>query len=221
MNRQDDARDWHAWHEPYDVEGSPLHVRLGLVQRRIRDALSTAPDGPVRIVSSCAGQGRDLLPVLLDHPRRGDVMARLVELDSRNAELASAFVAENGITGVEVSNNDASQTAAYAGAVPANLVLFCGIWGNVTDTDVEVSARALPMFCAPDATVIWTRHRKAPDLTIEIRRWLAESGFAELGFDAPDDLWVSVGAHRYLGSPVPLARGRTLFTFLPDDTFSG
>jgi hypothetical protein len=34
------------------------------------------------VISLCAGQGRDLLGVLADHPRREDVRARLVELDA-------------------------------------------------------------------------------------------------------------------------------------------
>jgi hypothetical protein len=35
-----------------------------------------------------AGQERDLLPVLAEHPRPVDVTARLVELDPRNVRLA-------------------------------------------------------------------------------------------------------------------------------------
>lgn len=191
------SRGWHAWHEPYDLDGSPLQVRLGIVQQRIGETLNAAPPGPIQVVSAYAGQGRDLLPILVDHPRGSDVRARLVELDPRNAEVAAAYVAAHDLTGVEVINGDASQTNVYLDAVPADLVLFCGIWGNVTDADVERSARALPGFCAPGATVIWTRHRKAPDLTGAIRGWLAEAGFTEVAFDAPEDLWISVGTHRY------------------------
>ncbi len=215
-----DSRDWHAWHEPYDVDGSPLRIRLGIVQRRIRDALDAAPAGSIPVVSACAGQGRDVLPVLTDHHRASDVRARLVELDPRNANVASRYAAERGLTGVEIVTGDASQTNAYLGAVPAQLVLFCGVWGNVSDADVERSARALPMLCAPGATVIWTRHRKSPDLTVSIRGWLGEVGFEEVRFDAPADLWVSVGTHRYVGPAVALVPDQTLFTFLAEDTYT-
>jgi hypothetical protein len=57
-----------------------------MVQAMVADALERVPPGPVRVVSLCAGQGRDLLGVLADHPRRGDVTARLVELDPGNAD---------------------------------------------------------------------------------------------------------------------------------------
>ncbi|MEU6202456.1 hypothetical protein ABZ814_02540 [Micromonospora musae] len=76
------SRDWYAWHDDYDRPGSALARRLTEVRRHLRDALDRAPTGPLRAVSLCAGQGRDLIPVLATHPRRDDVTARLVELNS-------------------------------------------------------------------------------------------------------------------------------------------
>ncbi|GGV88906.1 hypothetical protein GCM10015535_41290 [Streptomyces gelaticus] len=52
--------DWQAWHDAFDVPESWLARRLRAVQDRIRDALDTAPSGPLRAISLCAGQGRDL-----------------------------------------------------------------------------------------------------------------------------------------------------------------
>ena len=56
--------DWHSWHEDYDRPDSALAHRLRAVQTLIRQALDEAATGPLRIVSLCAGQGRDLLEVL-------------------------------------------------------------------------------------------------------------------------------------------------------------
>ena len=72
--------DWRAWHAKYDVPGSELSRRLAAVQEQVRAALDRAPAGPVPVVSLCAGQGRDLLEVIEDHPRGADVRARLVEV---------------------------------------------------------------------------------------------------------------------------------------------
>ncbi|HZN13727.1 MAG TPA: hypothetical protein VFB78_05640 [Acidimicrobiales bacterium] len=206
--------DWHAWHAPYDVPGSELHTRLHIVQRCVRDALDAAPAGPIAVISACAGQGRDLIPVVAEHARRADVIARLVELDPRNADIARAAAADAGLVPLTVVTGDAGTTSAYAGSVPANLVLFCGIWGNVTDADVEHSIGALPTLCAPGAIVIWTRHRQPPDLTVSIRRWLDASGFTEVSFDAPDGMLVTVGAHRLDGPPAPFRTDQRLFTFV-------
>jgi hypothetical protein len=202
-------KDWVAWHDRYDEEGSLLARRLAVVQSRIRVALDGFPPGPIRVVSVCAGQGRDLLGVLEDHPRAGDVRARLVELDPRNAAVASA----SGLSGVEVVVADAGLTDSYAGAVPADLVLVCGVFGNITEADIARTVEFLPQLCAAGGTVIWTRHRRPPDLVPTLCGWLASRGFARLWVSDPA-LDFGVGAFRFTGTPVPLATGERIFTFV-------
>lgn len=90
------TRDWYAWHDQYTDPASPLSRRLAEVRTHVGAALDAARPGPLRAVSLCAGQGRDLIPVLATHPRGGDVTARLVELDPRNVEVARAAVARAG-----------------------------------------------------------------------------------------------------------------------------
>jgi hypothetical protein len=208
------SMDWLEWHSSYEDEESPLRRRLASVQRAIRERLDAEPDGTLQVISACAGQGRDLIEVLATHPARGRVTARLVELDHRNAGLARAAATVNGLTGVEVVEADAGRTDAYAGAVPADLVLFCGVFGNITDADVETTVTALPQFCAPGATVVWTRTREEPDLCPSIRDWFKSAGFEELSYDAPDDVLWSVGVHRLTADPQELEPGRQLFSFV-------
>ena len=136
-------RDWYDWHAYYDDPGSGLSRRLSWVQDQIRAVLDDAPPGPIRAISLCAGQGLDLIGVLADHPRRADVTARLVELDPRNTEVAARLVAEAGLTTVEIVTGDASLTSQYADLGPADLVLACGLFGNMTDADVAGDDRLL------------------------------------------------------------------------------
>ena len=70
--------DWTEWHKPYDDPDSRLARRLAVVQEHLGRALDERT-GPVRLISMCAGQGRDVIPVLATHARRGDVTALLVE----------------------------------------------------------------------------------------------------------------------------------------------
>jgi hypothetical protein len=205
---------WQAWHEPYADPSSYLSQRLAVVQGHIRSFLDDAPAGPIRVVSMCAGEGRDLLGVLVDHPRRDDVRARLVELDEGNASIAQASVEQADLDGVEVVVGDAAATDAYVGAVPAELVLACGVFGNVVDDDIRRTIEVLPQLCAAGATVVWTRHRKEPDVTPKVRAWFVESGFAELSFDAPDDFLFSVGVNRLTVGPEPLRPGVQMFEFV-------
>ncbi len=204
------AKDWIAWHADYDAADKPLYHRLIAVQRRIRGALDERPAGSIRVVSMCAGESRDLLGVLADHRRAPDVRGRLVELDPALAARAAAKAPR----GVTVHCADAGSTDAYAGAVPADLVLACGVFGNISDADIERTVRAMPALCARNATVIWTRHRRPPDLTVDIRRWFEAAGFEAVSFDAPTEFEWSIGVHRFVGEPVPLVAGRRLFSFL-------
>jgi hypothetical protein len=203
-------RDWVEWHREYDDPGSLLSRRLERVQGHLRAELERAPAGDVRLISLCAGQGRDVIGVLAGHPRRADVRARLVELDERNVALARQAARAAGLDGVEVLRADAGVTDAYAGAVPAQVVVACGIFGNIAAGDIQ----ALPSLCAPGALVLWTRHRRPPDLTPAIRSWFGEAGFREEAFDASDDGFMSVGAHRLTGEPAALVPGQRLFTFV-------
>ena len=212
-------RDWNKWHDPYDDPDSALSLRLRIVQQRIRETLDRLPPGPITAVSMCAGQGRDLVGTLVDHPRRDDVTARLVELDPGNTGYARASVTAAELTGIDVVTGDASLAAAYEGAVPADIVLVCGVFGNISDADIAHTVESLPQLCAADATVIWTRHRRPPDLTPTVRGWFDGAGFEELAFDAPEGVkrWVSIGTHRFRGTPVALDPTQRLFTFIGDE----
>jgi hypothetical protein len=118
-----------------------------------------------------------------------------------------------GVDGVEIRTGDAALTDVYSDAIPADLVLACGIFGNIADEDVARTVACLPQLCDTGGTVVWTRHRRPPDLTVDIRRWLSEHGFEEVAFESPPDTLFSVGAHRLVASRSPLLPGVRMFTF--------
>lgn len=179
-------RDWVEWHQAYEDPVSGLSARLRSVRRHLSRAVDQAAPGPVRLVSLCAGQGHDVTDVLADHQRRDEVTAVLVEAEPRNAELARHRAAAAGLTQVQVRQADASRPESYADALPADVLLLCGIFGNVSEGDIERTAAAAPALCAAGATVIWTRHRRPPDLTPRIRGWFTDAGFDEVAFDILD-----------------------------------
>lgn len=206
------ATDWKAWHDAYADPSSALSRRLTVVQRLIRVALPSQPRNPVRVVSLCAGSGADLVGALDGYEHSRQVQARLVELDARNVAtlVRSARVASLDL---EIIEGDAAELGRYEGAVPADLVLLCGVLGNISDDDAKFTVRSMPQFCQTGATVIWTRTRRPPDLTGQIRGWFSEAGFFERAFVAPEDELFSVGAARFVDTPQPLGTGK-LFTFI-------
>jgi hypothetical protein len=209
------VKDWVAWHTAYDDPASPLSTRLRVVRGHLSDALDAAPPGPVRLVSLCAGQGHDVLGVLPAHPRGPDVSAVLVEYNAQNAALARRGAEQAGLPQVQVREADAARVANYADALPADVLLLCGIFGNVSDADIQRTAQTARALCAPGATVIWTRNRRAPDLTPQIRAWFQASGFDEVAFDVPDEALpgISVGVGRLAVTPPAWLPAGPVFTF--------
>jgi hypothetical protein len=210
--------DWHGWHDEYDTPGSTLARRLEIVQGLIGEALDRAPEGPISVISLCAGQGRDVIDVLAHHPRGGDVRARLVELDPRNASAARSLAAR--LPGVDVVTGDAALTSNYLGYVPADIVVACGVYGNLSDADIERTVDYCTRLCATGGTVIWTRGRWQPDLLPEICDWYEQRSFERLWVSDPS-FPAGVAAHRFLGAPAPLEPDATMFTFIGHDPMTG
>jgi len=215
-SHDESVKDWVAWHRGYEDPSSSLSKRLERVIWHLGRALDRASAGHIQLVSLCAGQGHDVLGTLPGHPRRADVSALLVEANATNAALARERAAASGLTQVRVREADASLVTSFADALPADVLLLSGIFGNVCEADIKRTVDAAAVLCAKGATVIWSRHRRPPDVTVRMRGWFASNGFDEVAFDALDtEFLTGVGVHRLTRSParaVPYPNG-PLFRF--------
>src|SRR6478735_4688302 len=122
---------WATWPDrAYQNEG--YQQRLSVVQEHLVESLDAAPAGRVRILSICAGDGRDVIGVLQSHSRRHEVSACLVEQSGRSVRLGQDRVNAAGLNGVvSFLEGDATEFATYQAIAPAEIVLFCGVWGHV------------------------------------------------------------------------------------------
>jgi hypothetical protein len=205
-------RDYREWHRAYDDPASSLSWRLRMVQSFIARALDEHP-GPVRVLSACSGDGRDVLSTLASRGDASRVTATLIEIDSEIAASALRAAAATDAR-VEVRIADAGYTDAYIGAVPAELVLLVGIFGNISNTDLQATIAAAPQVCAPGATLVWSRGREREDINAEIRGWFAAAGFSELEYATLETgSRPALGVVRYDGPPQAIQTGRHLFTF--------
>jgi hypothetical protein len=161
----------------------------------------------------CAGQGRDVIGVLADHPRRPDVDALLVELDPDLVATARAAADAAALSQVHVTQADASITSAYTPLLPADIVMICGVFGNISEDDIHTTILELPHLCGTGATVIWTRHRRPPDLSPTVGAWFEETRFESIAFEGAEDVPFGVGSSRFVGHPLPHRPERRMFTF--------
>jgi hypothetical protein len=212
-------RDYLAWHQQYDDPGSSLSRRLALVREVLQAELDARP-GPVRVLSLCAGDGRDILGVLAEREDAARVSVTLVEVLPELVERARSAAAEV-MADVEVLAADAgcSETYVGLGTVPADVVLLVGVLGNVSDKDVATTVAAMPRLCAPGATLLWSRGRSlegADDVVTPVRTAFTTAGFSEVSirsFDVEDD-HTALGVVRFDGPVVPLGPRQTWFTFV-------
>ena len=213
--KREPINDWADWYRAYDDPASSLSRRLTVVRQRIGETLDDlAGRNAARIVSLCAGDGRDLLPELATRPAvAADVV--LVELDPVLAAAARRHVEDLTLSGVDVRTADAGRAASWADAVPVDLLLLCGIFGNVSQEDIAATVAAVPSVLAPRGFVIWTRGRFAGGLDLRpvIRRWFVDAGAEGIAFDGEPESF-GVGVNRLVGPPATSPPPERLFEFI-------
>lgn len=154
-----------------------------------------------------------MLPVLA-HVDHETVSAVLVEQDTILAREARATASRLGGHSVMVLAEDAGETGHFMFALPVDLLLLCGIFGNVSEEDIAITVDACPAMLRPGGMVIWTRGSSEPDLRPAIRRWFADAGLLETAFDSePEGFAVGVAIksrHATTALPIP----PRLFAFL-------
>lgn len=166
----------------------------------------------MRILSLCSGDGRDLIPQLADSGREFAHLV-LVEQDQALAHAARTTASQLGLGRVRVITGDAGVCATFAFALPVDLLMLCGVFGNVSEHDIAATVAAVPAMLRPGATVIWTRGSTEPDLRRVIRQWFTDTGFTEAAFDSePHGFGVGVARLTDPCSTEPLPH--RLFTFV-------
>lgn len=207
--------DWFDWHRGYAPDsGSHLRRRLQVVQDLVGRALDACDPGLIVVASLCAGQGDDLLGALDGHPRASDVEALLVELDARNTAEIDRRAAAAGFGNLRSLTADAGSMDVLGDVAPVDVLLLCGMLGNITMLDAERTIAAIPMLLRPGGTVVWTRRNVPVDQTPRLRAALDAVGCRSIDFvDPPDDKF-TVGLERFDGAAAPFEPGQRLFDFV-------
>lgn len=139
-----------------------------------------------------------------------------MELNPKLVEQGRATIESAGLTQqIEFVNGDATLSSSYIGAVPADVVLVCGVFGNLADeAELRRLIQNLKFFAKKDAFVIWTRgHFQGISYSEIVRKQFREAEFEEVDFRLTSTGNMGVGLHRYRGENLPLPKEQTLFVF--------
>ena len=191
--------------------------RLVEVRSRLAAVLDDG-DGPVRLLSLCAGDGRDTIPVVASTERDVDVC--LVELDPVLAASARTAAADAGVT-ADVRSGDAADPTTYADRLPVDVLMLVGVLGNVSDDDARTTVAAAASMVATGGTVIWSRSSRFRDRATHdhadpaewVRDLFEAAGFETVDYLCPEqEAWrLGVGRLRERSRRPPADR---LFTFV-------
>jgi len=204
--------DWRSWHDAHDDPGSSLTRRLHVVRRRLDEVLDLVESPAPRLLAICAGDARDVVPVLAARADGKHVDAVLVELDEELATSGASAAESAGLERVVVRRGDAGDPASFRDVVPVHVLMLCGIFGNVHHATVADIASAVPAMVLAGGYVIWTGGGGRPvDHRPEVRRWFINAGMPEMSFDGePEPYGVGVNqVTEHIGT-IPESR---LFTF--------
>jgi hypothetical protein len=157
-----------------------------------------------------------VLEVLARHPRGEDTETVLVDLDAGLIDEARERARRLELAHVSCLVDDAGLTRSYAHLRPVDLVLACGIFGNISEQDVGATIAGLSTIVASRGSVVWTRHRRPPDQTPTIRALFEQAGFEERSFVQVRDSLASVGRHQLVERPSESGVSARLFTFVGD-----
>ncbi len=193
-------KDWLAWHQAYDDPSGSLARRLAVVRRRLGAVLDGRPTARVQLLSLCAGDGRDVIPVLAPRADSSSLSALLVERDEQLACRAQRAASVARLDAVEVRCRDAGDPASFVDVLPADVLLLCGIFGNIDHAAVRDLIDVVPALVAKGGYVIWTRGASDPDRRPEVRSWFVAAGLQEVTFDGAPEPY-GVGVNQLVSEP--------------------
>lgn len=207
-------RDYVEWHRSYDDPASSLSRRLEVVRRRLGEALNALHRHDLRVLSLCAGDGRDVLDVVGRRAAHPEPSIVLVEQDCRLAAAAAERANAHRLSQVVVVQGDAGLASTWSEHVPVDLLLLCGIFGNISSDDVRRTIDSIPALVRHGGHIVWTRGSDpGPDLRNQLRAWCSATGLIEVAYDGPPEAFgvaLNVRPPTAIDQPVP----PQLFTFL-------
>ncbi|RBP48046.1 amino acid adenylation domain-containing protein [Roseimicrobium gellanilyticum] len=209
--------DWTNWHQLYDA-GMGISARLRLVEEQLRAAVEACQPGPVRILSICAGDGRDIFGAFAGHPRSQDVHAVLIDTDAAGLQRAETWAVEAGMGGrIQTLCADATSGANYRGVTHADIVLVSGVLAHVSEASIPGLIQSLPMLLQTGGWLIWNRHlvlNRGSEHVSLLRDLLRSTGFKEEVYELTSPKGFAVSSARYHGAMLPLDEQRVLFDFV-------
>jgi 2-polyprenyl-3-methyl-5-hydroxy-6-metoxy-1,4-benzoquinol methylase len=200
---------WYDWHiEKHSDPNSYTSQRMtdiGLViEEYLKDTVHRS-----NIVSVCAGQGLDLIPILRQYPNSAD--AYLIDIEQQNIDHINKI--STGLEGIHTYAADATVSNTYINnKIPrANLLLVCGVFAHLTSEDQSIFIQNMRSLLKPGGYVIWTR---IDEYLNDIHEKFENNGYKKIDLSHINLSTGSVGMSRLKESIKTLHPDKQIFNFL-------
>ncbi len=209
--------DWAEWHKRYESVPS-LQERLAVVCEEISLAISATRTKPVRILSICSGDGRDVILSTAASKLRKSISGVLIELNPDLVARGRSTIKEFSLQEeISFQCSDATKSETYRSIAPAHIVVLSGVFGNLKYEDVGLLIDSLRSLCEPKARVIWTRNLNefgdGETVVGGIKKLFANVNFTEASYTKTPSGVFAVGTHVYEGETLNLPARPVLFRF--------
>ena len=211
------ANGWSGWPQEAYQSGH-YQQRLQAVQSHLAECIDLVAPGRVRLVSLCAGDGRDVIGVLQTHWRRADVSAVLVENNEESVEAGRRNAVTAGLADhLAFVAGDATDFATYEGRLPCDIALVCGVWGHVPPPERHRLVLGLTSMLKPGGLVVWTRGVGQGTWRFdEIEAHFRRPTWARHRLSVTPDRGWAVATHRYSAPQTNSPATGRIFDFQPN-----
>ena len=114
--------------------------------------MDTAARERRQLLSLCAGDGRDVIPVLTARAASSSISDLLIERDEELSCRATEAAASSGLSTVEIRCAHAGDPASFSDVLPVDVLLLCGRvgcrWTVFCENLVEATKEARNRFVA-------------------------------------------------------------------------
>ncbi|MNR04651.1 hypothetical protein D3C85_1206300 [compost metagenome] len=152
--------------------------------------------------------------MLAHYPNSDNIHSYLVEIDERLVQECKHTVSDRGLQNVTVVKGDASLLRTYRDVIPADLILLCGIFGNIANEDILNTIESLAQLSKQGTRVVWTRNLRDPKVVPMIRHSFTANDFKEVDYRTTSDDSYAIGIYEFYGLSQRLKDDIQLFTFI-------
>lgn len=202
-----DKIDWSKWNLFYEDKITTQYHRLIAIKQYIKNILLSEENNTV--LNICSGESRDILQTLVELEML-DVPVYSIDTHTNSINNSMLYANEHNLLNYNAICEDASLSDTYIEYnVPrSKLIILSGVFGMLSDIEINRLLKSLPMFIKNDGYVVWTVTYARLDSIKEIMK---ENNFLISDITITSDNKSAIGVSIFIGDESELLQNQVIF----------